>query len=80
MDGARCGALRCGHTRGSRTRSAPWRPSRTARQLHEDGVTYNVYADAGGPARPWTLDAFAERRARAEWEPIARACASGRAC
>src|SRR5688500_16059110 len=27
-----------------------------ARQLHEDGVTYNVYADAGGPARPWALD------------------------
>ena len=27
-----------------------------ARQLHENGVTYNVYADAGGPARPWALD------------------------
>ncbi len=27
-----------------------------ARQIHEDGVTYNVYSDAGGTSRPWPLE------------------------
>ncbi|MBI5619326.1 MAG: circularly permuted type 2 ATP-grasp protein [Gammaproteobacteria bacterium] len=26
------------------------------RQVRENGITYNVYADANGPARPWSLD------------------------
>ena len=30
--------------------------ARVARQIHENGVTYNVYADVGSPARPWALD------------------------
>jgi len=45
----------------------------TARQLHENGVTYNVYADADGPARPWALDVLPNVVPAAEWEPIARA-------
>jgi uncharacterized circularly permuted ATP-grasp superfamily protein/uncharacterized alpha-E superfamily protein len=28
------------------------------RQLRDNGVTYNVYADEGGPQRPWSLDLF----------------------
>ncbi len=28
------------------------------RQIRENGVSYNVYADAGGPQRPWSLDLF----------------------
>jgi uncharacterized circularly permuted ATP-grasp superfamily protein/uncharacterized alpha-E superfamily protein len=28
------------------------------RQLRDNGVTYNVYADADGPQRPWSLDLF----------------------
>ncbi len=28
------------------------------RQLHDNGVTYNVYADAEGTPRPWSLDLF----------------------
>ena len=28
------------------------------RQIRDNGVTYNVYADAGGPQRPWSLDLF----------------------
>ncbi|MFT4268512.1 MAG: circularly permuted type 2 ATP-grasp protein [Xenophilus sp.] len=28
------------------------------RQIRDDGVTYNVYADADGPQRPWSLDLF----------------------
>ena len=29
-----------------------------ARQIRDNGVTYNVYADEGGPQRPWSLDLF----------------------
>jgi len=28
------------------------------RQIRDNGVTYNVYADADGPQRPWSLDLF----------------------
>ncbi|MBK8070691.1 MAG: circularly permuted type 2 ATP-grasp protein [Ramlibacter sp.] len=28
------------------------------RQIRDNGVTYNVYADANGPQRPWALDLF----------------------
>lgn len=28
------------------------------RQVRDNGITYNVYADAGGPQRPWSLDLF----------------------
>ncbi|MGA2550605.1 MAG: circularly permuted type 2 ATP-grasp protein [Burkholderiaceae bacterium] len=27
-----------------------------ARQIRENGITYNIYADSDGPARPWSLD------------------------
>ncbi|MCS6765595.1 MAG: circularly permuted type 2 ATP-grasp protein [Candidatus Protistobacter heckmanni] len=27
-----------------------------ARQIRDNGITYNVYADENGPARPWSLD------------------------
>ncbi|MGJ7541897.1 circularly permuted type 2 ATP-grasp protein [Variovorax sp. LT1R16] len=36
----------------------PQRATRMARQIRDNGVTYNVYADAGGPQRPWSLDLF----------------------
>jgi len=28
------------------------------RQIHDNGVTYNVYTDSEGPQRPWSLDLF----------------------
>lgn len=34
------------------------RANRLQRQLRDNGVTYNVYADADGPQRPWSLDLF----------------------
>ncbi len=34
------------------------RHARLARQIRDNGVTYNVYADEGGPQRPWSLDLF----------------------
>ncbi len=29
-----------------------------ARQVRDNGITYNVYANQGGPQRPWALDLF----------------------
>ena len=34
------------------------RAASLARQIHDNGVTYNVYSDTGGPQRPWSLDLF----------------------
>jgi uncharacterized circularly permuted ATP-grasp superfamily protein/uncharacterized alpha-E superfamily protein len=34
------------------------RAQNLARQLRDNGVTYNVYADAHGAQRPWALDLF----------------------
>ena len=34
------------------------RAARLERQVRDNGVTYNVYADESGPQRPWSLDLF----------------------
>ncbi|MBU1357484.1 MAG: circularly permuted type 2 ATP-grasp protein, partial [Gammaproteobacteria bacterium] len=36
----------------------PRRAVNLERQISDNGVTYNVYADADGPQRPWSLDLF----------------------
>ena len=36
----------------------PRRAVNLERQIRDNGVTYNVYADADGPQRPWSLDLF----------------------
>ncbi|MGJ7579556.1 circularly permuted type 2 ATP-grasp protein [Variovorax sp. RHLX14] len=36
----------------------PRRAISLERQIRDNGVTYNVYADADGPQRPWSLDLF----------------------
>lgn len=41
------------------------------RQIQENGVTYNVYADPKGTDRPWALDLLPNLLSAAEWEPIA---------
>ena len=46
--------------------------ARVARQLYENGVTYNVYAEAEGPTRPWALDTLPLVLPAAQWEPLAR--------
>jgi uncharacterized circularly permuted ATP-grasp superfamily protein/uncharacterized alpha-E superfamily protein len=40
------------------------------RQVRDNGVTYNVYADAGGPQRPWSLDLFPLIVTPADWQKI----------
>lgn len=34
------------------------RTNNLQRQVRDNGITYNVYADADGPQRPWSLDLF----------------------
>ncbi|WP_395686087.1 circularly permuted type 2 ATP-grasp protein [Caenimonas koreensis] len=34
------------------------RTTNLERQVRDNGITYNVYADANGPQRPWSLDLF----------------------
>jgi uncharacterized circularly permuted ATP-grasp superfamily protein/uncharacterized alpha-E superfamily protein len=40
------------------------------RQVRDNGITYNVYADAHGPQRPWSLDLFPLVIAAPEWQRI----------
>jgi uncharacterized circularly permuted ATP-grasp superfamily protein/uncharacterized alpha-E superfamily protein len=46
--------------------------ARVDRQIHDNGVTFNVYAAADGLARPWTLDALPFIVPPQEWEVIER--------
>ncbi len=65
--------------RRSRSRRATSRPgsldraqARVARQLHENGVTYNVQAPApGSAARAWALDVLPHIVPAAEWDRLA---------
>ena len=40
------------------------------RQIRDNGVSYNVYADADGPQRPWSLDLFPLILSPADWTQI----------
>jgi uncharacterized circularly permuted ATP-grasp superfamily protein len=42
-----------------------------ARQIQENGVTYNVYADPKGADRPWELDMLPHVIPMEEWQPLA---------
>lgn len=42
-----------------------------ARQIQENGVTYNVYADPDGADRPWELDLLPNLIPAQEWQRIA---------
>ncbi|MDG9881329.1 circularly permuted type 2 ATP-grasp protein [Pseudomonas sp. GD04058] len=45
------------------------------RQLRENGVTYNIYADPDGADRPWELDLLPQVIPAAEWDLLARGIA-----
>lgn len=47
------------------------RQALVARQIQENGVTYNVYADPKGTDRPWELDLLPNVLSAEEWQPIA---------
>ena len=40
------------------------------RQIRDNGVTYNVYADSNGPQRPWSLDLFPLIISPKSWQQI----------
>ncbi len=46
------------------------RAARLERQVRDNGVTYNVYADESGPQRPWSLDLFPMLIEAASWRHI----------
>lgn len=46
------------------------RASNLERQIKDNGVTYNVYADENGPQRPWSLDLFPLIIEPESWEQI----------
>ena len=46
------------------------RAASLARQVRDNGVTYNVYADENGPQRPWSLDLFPLIIDAANWAKI----------
>src|SRR5262245_40218613 len=47
--------------------------ARVDRQIHENGVTYNVYASVDGLPRPWTLDVLPVLVPGNEWAPLGQA-------
>ena len=77
-----------GATDGAREMTAPWRAffdllgpgfadldrhaDKVARQIRENGITYNIYADTDGPARPWSLDLLPLIVAPDDWATIER--------
>jgi uncharacterized circularly permuted ATP-grasp superfamily protein/uncharacterized alpha-E superfamily protein len=46
------------------------RASSMERQIRDNGVTYNVYADEDGPQRPWSLDLFPLMIEPDSWQQI----------
>ncbi|MBT9475259.1 MAG: circularly permuted type 2 ATP-grasp protein, partial [Polaromonas sp.] len=46
------------------------RAANLQRQVRDNGVTYNVYADADGPQRPWSLDLFPMMISSQDWAEI----------
>ena len=41
-----------------------------ARQVRDNGITYNVYANQGNPQRPWSLDLFPLLLTPESWQHI----------
>ena len=46
------------HVEGQTSQDLDQRAQSLERQIRDNGVTYNVYADKEGPQRPWSLDLF----------------------
>lgn len=46
------------------------RATSLARQVRDNGITYNVYADENGPQRPWSLDLFPLLVDATSWQRI----------
>ena len=51
------------------------RADTVSRQIRDDGISYNVYDEEGGPQRPWSLDLLPFVISAAEWAGIERGIA-----
>jgi uncharacterized circularly permuted ATP-grasp superfamily protein/uncharacterized alpha-E superfamily protein len=47
-----------------------YRGEQARRLIRENGITYNVYGDPQGPARPWSLDLLPLLITAAEWRSV----------
>ncbi|MDR3370852.1 circularly permuted type 2 ATP-grasp protein [Rhodoferax sp.] len=56
--------------RGETATDLNQRSIQLARQIRDNGITYNVYADENGPQRPWSLDLFPLIVDDANWKHI----------
>ena len=63
------------HLQRSGPQQLSQRQSLLNRQLRENGVTYNIYADPEGADRPWELDLLPQVIPAAEWDELARGIA-----
>ena len=46
------------------------RTAQLQRQIRDNGVTYNLYADADNPQRPWSLDLFPLIVSPESWQQV----------
>lgn len=58
------------HLSGQTAADLNQRAVNLARQVRDNGVSYNVYADEGGPQRPWSLDLFPLIIEPGSWQQI----------
>ncbi|PJY95009.1 circularly permuted type 2 ATP-grasp protein [Pseudomonas donghuensis] len=61
----------CAYLQRSGPAQLAQRQASLTRQLRENGVTYNVYADPKGADRPWELDLLPHLLPAAEWQQLA---------
>lgn len=58
------------HTGRAGLRDMDRRMHSLQRQVRDNGITYNVYADAHGPQRPWAVDLFPLLLTPGDWQRI----------
>jgi uncharacterized circularly permuted ATP-grasp superfamily protein/uncharacterized alpha-E superfamily protein len=58
------------HSEAQNSKDLDHRYASLQRQIRDNGVTYNVYADQEGPQRPWSLDLFPLIVDVASWQRI----------
>ncbi|QBF24925.1 molybdopterin oxidoreductase [Pseudomonas tructae] len=61
----------CAYLQRSGAAQLAQRQASLTRQLRENGVTYNIYADPKGADRPWELDLLPHVLPAAQWQQLA---------
>jgi uncharacterized circularly permuted ATP-grasp superfamily protein/uncharacterized alpha-E superfamily protein len=60
------------HARRASAHDLYLKEARVGRQIHENGVTYNVYAGDQGSTRPWSLDVLPMILPAPDWDVLAQ--------